>query len=249
MISGFPKGTGGITLGIVDGGILENISISNIQIEGPVVPIFLRLGNRARKYKEDAPSPGVGVFRNVIIDNVVAQNVGQIGCSITGIPGHCIENVTLSNIKLFYPGNGKVLRKISEVPELEDHYPEGTMWGDNISYGFFIRHVKGLVMDNINLSFEKNEQRPAIVMDDVEDARINGLDAMIDKESNIYELSKSQNVLIASSKVKGSASSFISVEDTISKNIFLINNDLRNLKQAVLQKTKGQVELISNINP
>ncbi|MFC2116918.1 glycoside hydrolase family 28 protein, partial [Bacteroidota bacterium] len=46
------NGDGGIALEMVDGGIMENVSISNIVIEGPQVPLFIRLGNRGREYKK-----------------------------------------------------------------------------------------------------------------------------------------------------------------------------------------------------
>jgi len=52
VIYGYPYGISGITLTNVDGGILEGIAISNVMMDGPVVPIFLRLGNRARKHTE-----------------------------------------------------------------------------------------------------------------------------------------------------------------------------------------------------
>ncbi len=175
------------------------------------------------------------------------KNAGKTGCSITGIPNHYVENITLSNIKIMFSGGGNVMKTINEVPELEDLYPESTMWGDHISYGFFVRHVKGLRMNNIDLSFEQNEQRPAIVLDDVDDVKINDLNAMIDKKSGLLNLTRSKNVYIENSKSKGQASYFISVDDAISNNIFLIGNDLRNFKQAVLQKHKEQVRLISNI--
>ena len=67
----------------------------------------MRLGNRGRKHTPDAPQPKVGSLKNVKISNVIATNVGSpAGGSITGIPGHYIENVTLSNIYIEYPGGG-----------------------------------------------------------------------------------------------------------------------------------------------
>ncbi len=43
-IYGRPAGISGIALEVVDGGTMENISISNMVIEGPEVPLFIRLG-------------------------------------------------------------------------------------------------------------------------------------------------------------------------------------------------------------
>jgi len=92
-----------LALEIVDGGTLDRVAISNIVIKGVSVPIFMRLGNRARQYGPGAAKPGVGTFRNVVVNNIVATQVSSIGCSITGLPGgHRIENVSLSNISRTY---------------------------------------------------------------------------------------------------------------------------------------------------
>jgi len=83
------KGSSGISLEIVDGGTMENVTISNITIKGVSVPLFLRLGNRARPFRKDMEKPGMGAMRNVVISNITAANVEKIGCSITGLPGQC----------------------------------------------------------------------------------------------------------------------------------------------------------------
>ena len=76
---------GAIKLQIVDGGTLDNIEISRITMERVGCPIFLRLGNRGRKYNHetketegvqgaDAKSEGapIGTFKNVFIHDIVA---------------------------------------------------------------------------------------------------------------------------------------------------------------------------------
>jgi hypothetical protein len=41
------------------------------------------------------------------------------------------------------------------------------MFGTMPAYGFFIRHVKGLEMDHVDVSYVKEEMRPPIVLNDV----------------------------------------------------------------------------------
>ncbi len=249
VIFGYPEGTSGITLATVDGGILEDVTISNVIIDGPQVPICLRLGNRARKYTESAPTPGVGIFKNVIIDNVIAKNVGSIGCSITGIPNHKIENITLSNIKIIFGGGVKKEEYKTEVAEKEDNYPEGTMWGNLPAYGFYIRHAQGVKLDNVDISFDRIDERPAIVMDDVDGIKISGLNAAVGKNaSSLIGINKSKDVCVQNSKSTGRTNAFVAVKDTNSKNIFLLGNDLRNFNTPFISKTGEQVKLISNIN-
>ncbi len=77
---------GAIKLQVVDGGHLENIDISRITMKNVGNPIFLRLGNRGRKYtKETKRTEGgqgadvvpegapMGTFKNVRIRDVVAE--------------------------------------------------------------------------------------------------------------------------------------------------------------------------------
>jgi hypothetical protein len=41
------------------------------------------------------------------------------------------------------------------------------MFGDLPAYGFFIRHVKGIELSGIAISYLKEDLRPAFVLDDV----------------------------------------------------------------------------------
>jgi len=167
-------GSSGISLELVDGGTLENITVSNIAMRNVKVPIFLRLGNRARPFRKDMEKPAMGTFRNVVISNIVARGVGPVGCSITGLPGHPIKNVTLSNIRITFPGGGTAEDAAREIPELADKYPEGTMFGTLPAYGFFCRHVDGLRFSNIDLEVEQPDYRPALVCDDVRNLEVDG---------------------------------------------------------------------------
>ena len=44
------------------------------------------------------------------------------------------------------------------------------MFGDIPAYGFFVRHVKGLEMNNVEVRYLKDEMRPAFVLDDVKNS-------------------------------------------------------------------------------
>ncbi len=169
-------GLSGIALELVDGGTLENVAVSNLAIDGATVPIFLRLGNRARPIGKATPTPGVGTFRNVVLSNIVASGVSKIGCSITGIPGHPIENVQLSNIQITFEGGGTRAEAAAKVPEHEDHYPECTMFGTLPAYGFYCRHVAGLELRGVQLRTARPDLRPAVMGDDAQHLVLDGLD-------------------------------------------------------------------------
>jgi hypothetical protein len=158
----------------------------------------------------------------VIISNVVCSNsVSRLGSIISGIPGHYIEDVKISNVQVLHQGGGSKEDAAYQPPEYEDIYPEPTMFvagprpGGNgrgptgafvpegqgrggagagrgaapgqqpgrggaagpppilhnmPSHGFYVRHVKGIQFDNIEIKAEKDDQRPVFVLDDVQGA-------------------------------------------------------------------------------
>ena len=169
-----PRGMAGIALEVVDGGVLDRVTISNITIYGVNSPLFLRLGNRARPYTEGDPKPGVGTFRNVVLSNIVATHASKIGCAIAGIPGHAIENITLRDVRLEFDGGGTTNDAARKPTEEEAAYPEYSMFGALPAYGLFCRHVKNLRLYNVQLVTEQPDARPKMTFDDADEVLIDG---------------------------------------------------------------------------
>ncbi len=160
------RGTSTISLEIVDGGTLENVHISNIVAEGTESPIFIRLGNRARGYAEGVPVTAIGTIRNVRLSNISVTGAGRTGCSITGLPGHPVEDIWLSDITISQQGGCKQV----EVPadEKEKDYPEATMWGVLPAKGFFVQHARNVNFRNVTVMTAEPDERPEYVKVDVE---------------------------------------------------------------------------------
>jgi polygalacturonase len=156
----------GIALETVDGGLLEDVTISNITMRDVQMPIFMRLGARMR-----GPSDlQVGKMRRVSISNVTCNNADpRYPSTIAGIPGHSIEDVRISNLRHIMVGGLTPGDANQNPPELENAYPEPTMFGTLPAYGFFIRHANGVSLDNVDVRFEKQDTRPAFVLRDVTD--------------------------------------------------------------------------------
>lgn len=176
---------GAIKLLMVDGGAIDNVHISDIELFNCGGPIFLRLGNRGRDYTKsikqvydkDVKPEGrpVGTLKNVYIGNISGRLYGRNdaveGIMFTGIPGHYIENITLENIDLSFSGHGELATDVV-VPEDEARYPEQSFFGPLNSYGLFIRHAKNVTLKNINFSLRGHDSRPAIYLEDVINSRL-----------------------------------------------------------------------------
>ncbi len=178
----------GLALESVDGAHIEDVAVSNITMrELSNAPIFLRLGARMRAPEGVA----VGSIKRVSISNVVVYDADpRYGSIISGIPGHDIEDVKLSDIRIIYRG-GLTLDQVAKqpadlvntfffrasggvpprepyaTPEREKEYPEPSMFGMMPAYGFFVRHARGVELSNVEVGFMKEDTRPAFVLDNV----------------------------------------------------------------------------------
>ena len=172
-------GSSAISLEIVDGGVLENVNISDFTVEGTESPIFIRLGNRGRGYLSSGanmesivPIDHVGRIDGVHLDNIQIRHAGPMGCSITGLPDYPVRNVSVSNVSIHHKGGvsademDKSYESIKD--EKEKDYPEATMWGNLPAKGFFVRHARNVRFSNIEVSTAQPDARPDFVEIDSE---------------------------------------------------------------------------------
>lgn len=162
------EGCLGYALESVDGALLEDFTITNTTMRDLYSgPIFMRLGSRLRGPKE---STKVGTMKRVLISNLACFNAPLPGSILTGIPGHAIEDVKLSNIYIETRGGGteEVARIVP--PELEDGYPDPHRFGPIPASGFFMRHMRHLEMSHVEIANARPDARPAFHLHDVERA-------------------------------------------------------------------------------
>jgi polygalacturonase len=189
LISGSPGGIAGLSLEIVDGGVMDGVSISNITIEGTDCPLFVRLGNRGRKHTKEAPEPPVGIMRNIVINNIVAYHSGNYCSSITGIPGHYVENLSLSNVQFYNLGglkDGLFNPDIKKVKEDEKGYPQPTVWKELPSSGLFIRHAKNIQIRGLMLNSEQLDARIPVIAVDVDGLQIQSISKIKNSEADVF---------------------------------------------------------------
>jgi polygalacturonase len=160
----------GLAIESVDGAVIEDVSVTNITMRDLYgAPIFIRLGARMR----GPEGVSVGKTRRVILSNITCANArgSEPICSIlSGVPGHPIEYVKVSDILIAHMGGGSKDDAARQLPEKEKDYPEPTMFGVTPSHGFFVRHVNFLEMNGIEISHYNLDARPSFVLEDVEGA-------------------------------------------------------------------------------
>ena len=249
--------TGGISLESVDGSNLDGVVVSNITMVDVRTPIFIRLGNRGR----DMETPIPGSLRNVSISNVVATGA-SITSTITGIPEHDVQNVTLSNIRLSYAGGVPYCPPDEAIPEMESHYPDGDMFEAMPAYGLYCRHVDGLTLSDVNLGYEDDfyrlevvhdgeidwvndtgipqpstPGRPGIALlcDDVSALHISGLRARPSTEEDaLVRLVNVRDALVRGCLAPAGTRTFLEVVGSDTHDFSLTGSDLRNAEDPVV---------------
>jgi hypothetical protein len=249
--------TSGIALESVDGGRVDGVVVSNITMVNVRAPIFLRLGNRGR----DMAKPVPGSLQNVSINNVVATNA-SLACSITGIPGYPVVGVSLSNVRITYAGGGPLRPANEPVPEVPGKYPCPRMFDALPAYGLYCRHVNDLTLSNLVVRFEDAYWRlvtedskttkwitssgiptpskpgrpgPALVCDDVNDLRIDGLRCRRSKEGDpLLRFVNVTRALVRGSVAPNDTSVFLEVHGPQTRDIALVGNVLTQARRPLL---------------
>lgn len=179
-----------IAIECYEGGFLENVTARDFYATNTGNAIFIRLGNKFGEKRE------TGTVKNVTIEDIKVKvpldrpdegydlkgpalpffhNV--FPSSITGIPGHPVENVVLRDIKIYYPGEGDAcyarmpLNRIEDVPEQISMYPEFSMFGELPAWGLYVRHVDGITISDVKLRAKRQDYRAGVVYDDVKNIK------------------------------------------------------------------------------
>jgi hypothetical protein len=168
----------GLAVLTVDGARIERVSFSNISLRNiKGAAIFMRLGSRERTYRQGA-AVKPGVLKDVMFSGIQGTRISDLGSGISGIPGLMIENVVLRDINLEFTGGADAEAVTRVVPEKIQSYPGGGMFGHPLpAYGFYVRHARNIVFDNVQLRFAAEDHRPAILCDDVDGVRFTWLRA------------------------------------------------------------------------
>jgi polygalacturonase len=218
----------GIALDIVDGGWLEGLIVSGIQMQRARTPIFLRLGARSKPHN----NPQAGM-RGIMIENIQASGA-VVASSIVGLEGMEIEDVSLSNLRLDNAFAGTADLVNAPVPELPKDYPEARMFGRLPASGLYCRHANGLRLKDITFSATATEARPTIVCDRVRGLRISGMSTTsIAGTQPVIKLVDNQDAWISNSAAPLHTETYLEVSGIPSANVLLSGCDLRYAHRAV----------------
>jgi hypothetical protein len=168
---GFPEppyAYAGISLQMLDGGILENVKVRNVDIGATsLVPLLMRLSRRKARVL-----PGASVFRNVLVENVKAQSLSWIGSSVIGSGGLRPSGITFRNVELSVLAGGVPRKPLAEIDSLDGLI----IRHDDLmpASGLYLRHADGVTLENVKLRKIGMGERPLFAVDDCDGLKLIG---------------------------------------------------------------------------
>lgn len=168
---------------------LKNVQVSNVYVEVPA-------GKPDAGYPIEGPGlkyppgfkPDKGVYQSVspwnnssVDSTAIPYEHNVFPSSITGLPGHPVENVTLENIEIKYAGGADKNRayfpadSLGKITEAEAAYPEFSMFGELPVWGMYVRHAEGITLKNIKLTTATTDFRVPMIVDDVKQLKMNNI--------------------------------------------------------------------------
>jgi hypothetical protein len=159
---GMRHGNPGIALYTADGGTLDGVAIDNIVMRDVGTPLAILRSDRDRCALGNGPGP----LNSVRIANVIASGANLPGAPATGIS---IEGLSIAMVNA---GIGP--KTLEAIPEFPKEYPQPTMFGPLPAFGLFLRHLSKISLRDLQLQAPAQEERPAIVADDVDALQLLG---------------------------------------------------------------------------
>jgi polygalacturonase len=160
-------GKAGISITSNDGSVIDGISYKDIRMEKTFTPIFIKISDVARVPKGTYKR---GAIRNITFENITATDCfsyfknRQMPSVIWGKPGSPVENIKFKNVRITEKGGHPASEGTLEPKENDERFPRKV--GTIPAYAWYLRHVKNISFLNCRFGYEKNDDRPAMVVDD-----------------------------------------------------------------------------------
>jgi polygalacturonase len=155
----------GLALETVDGGIIEDITVVGLTMRDiRNAPIFLRLGARMTGPADRS----IGTLKRVLISNVTCHGpLNEMPSIISGIPGHAIEDIKISDCAFLHQGGGTAEMAALQPAEQPDDYPEPARFGPLPAQHFYLRHVRNIELSHVEVASLAADARPSFWLEDV----------------------------------------------------------------------------------
>lgn len=242
-----------IKLHAAPGTRLENISFANLILQEVTGPINISVGPGEPKpgtqtgggeqgalSREKMPA----IVRNISFSNIhgsVTTNPPQLSeASVTSgfrpgeghscitlncVAGSTLEDISFDDVHLTFGGGGTA--EDAARRDLPPYAGEYFALGPMPAYGFYARNAKGITLNNVRLQVSTPDLRPALILDHIEDAAINGFSVQGNTESeSVLRFIDTKQVLMTAIRVLTPSSPFLQLEGAENEGIVIDGGDL-----------------------
>jgi len=259
-------GASAIQLQVFDGGTLDRVILSGIVMRNVNQGIFINVGHELYPIgipEADLPlkhGDTMGKVRNIILRDILAEGVGRchrkavggeeelgenkLACLISGMPESHLENISLENIRMRFVGKGTAEDAASDLSSVKNGFNAGSM-GMTPAYGFYCRNVDGLRMRDVTVSFENDDLRPALFLEQCAEVDLFNVTGVVHPSAKAFvRLRNVKEVFLHGCRPNGQHA-FLSVEGAETSDVSLIGNDLRKIPQAVIVAPEVPAEAVT----
>ena len=171
----------GIKIESCEGAILEDLSFSGIKMREVNRPLYVTATRFSFSAHAKSVRPPVGRIRGLRLSDI--QAAARLGdpakpydrtcAAIAALPGRAIEEVTLSNVTFTFPGGGTAEQAGRlDVAEML-HFHDYMQWarpfdGELPASVLYLRHLRGVRLENVHFTVSKPDARPFIAGDDID---------------------------------------------------------------------------------
>jgi hypothetical protein len=235
------------------GSRFENMSFSNLILQDVTGPISISVGPSASAIPPPAGTPATpapspsrppGIVRNISFSNIhgtVTTDPGQLAdvpftsqvrpgeghsCIVLNAVGNSVvENISFTDVHLTFGGGGTAEEAARRnLPEVAGEY---FVLGPMPAYGLYARNVRGVTLQNVRFQVATPELRPALILDHVNDAAINGFSVEGNPGAeSVLRFIDSADVLLTATRVLTPSPAFLQLEGAGNQRITIEGGDL-----------------------
>ncbi|TKC61226.1 glycoside hydrolase [Pedobacter hiemivivus] len=245
---------------------IENFSFSNIIMKNVTGPIGIGFSGVSSNKNPDNNQPTTKSYiRNISFNGIRASVIalpvphpdihfdlhtweGEKNSCITlnAMGDHYLENISFTDVHVKYAGGGTVAQAGKrDVPKVAAEYfgVWDTAPGGPPAYGLYARNVKGLTLQNVRFEFAAEDARPAVVLDNVQDAAINGLSVQGSMSAeSLLRVVNSKDLLFTAVRVLTPCQALLSLEGTSNEGITIDGGDLRKAKKQAIYRAGANLK-------
>lgn len=231
------------------GSRFERMSFSNLILDRVTGPIHISIGPESRKNAQSEEMAAAGEAAPAVVREIAFNNIhGTVITSPEPLPessvqgsanpgerwscialnavgGAMMERISFSDVHLTFGGGGTAEQGARrDLPETAGEY---FMLGPMPAYGFYARNSRGLTLNNVRFEVEQAELRPAIILDNVEDAALVGVSVQVNAGAeSAVRLRNARAVLMTASRLLTPAAVFVALEGARCERIVVEGGDI-----------------------